>query len=59
MAGGIARQETREMREIKKSDNIPTATTKPPNNPMHNRNILALNIIHHNLSNFCILTSIP
>lgn len=38
----------------RRSKNSPTTTTKPSNHPMHNRNILAPNIIHHHFSHFCI-----
>jgi hypothetical protein len=58
--GGRGKGETkRHEKGRRRSKNIPTTTTKPPNNPMHDGNILALYIIHHNLSYFCIQTSVP
>lgn len=48
-----------ELKEQGEKRDIPATTTEPPDNSMHDRDVLAPNIVHHHLSNLCIQSSVP
>lgn len=45
--------------KTEKRANSPFTTTKPPNNPVHNGDVLALDIIHDDLADLCVHPPVP